>query len=538
MAQQDPGLTERPEESPQAAPEGSGDEASGQGIRFPQALTVLAIILVVVWVAAFFIPSGVYERTPEGDPIPGSYQQIPECSDAPEDAVCIDKSPLAMFQYLWVAPPNGLYGIEDEAGTVAAFNSGDLYGAAQIFLFVLAVGAFITVTMRTGAITAGIKRLALRFRQSPTLLIAILMVVFALGGTTYGMWEETLGFYVLLVALTLAMGFDRMVGAAIILLGAGSGIIASTVNPFATGVASDAAGIPLSDGLVLRVVMWLVLVPIAIAYVLWYARRVAADPSKSVIGIEPATAAATTGDVEDVPPLSGRQKAVLIVFLGAFLVMIYGFIPWDDIWSELFGGAEFPLPQMRDLLGDFYFTEASMLFLVAAVLIGLIAGFGEKGTVEAITAGAADFLGAALVIVLARAITVVMKNTYIIDTILDWMEGVVEGRSTIAFAELAWLVNIPIAFLVPSSSGHAALVMPILAPLADFAEVARSIAVTAYQSASGFVNLVTPTSAIIMGGLALAKIGYDRYLRFVTPFLGILLIAISVFVAIGTYFTA
>ena len=218
--------------------------------------------------------------------------------------------------------------------------------------------------------------------------------------------------------------------------------------------------------------------------------------------------------------------------------MIYGFIPWDDIWSELFSGAEFPIPQMKDLLGDFYFTEASMLFLVAAVLIGLIAGFGEKGTVDAITAGAADFLGAALVIVLARAITVVMKNTYIIDSILDWMEGVVEGRSTIAFAELAWLVNIPIAFLVPSSSGHAALVMPILAPLADFAEVARSVAVTAYQSASGFVNLVTPTSAIIMGGLALSKIGYDRYLRFVLPFMGILLILISIFVAIGTVFTS
>ena len=488
--------------------------------------------------AAFFIPSGLYERTPEGDPIPGTYQQIPECGSVAEGEACIDKSPLTMFQYLWVAPPNGLYGIEDEAGSVAAFNSGDLYGAAQIFLFVLAVGAFITVTMRTGAVTAGIKRLALRFRQSPTLLIAILMVVFALGGTTYGMWEETLGFYVLLVALTLAMGFDRMVGAGIILLGAGTGIIASTVNPFATGVASDAAGVPLSDGLLLRVVMWLVLVPIAIGYVLWYARRIARDPSKSVVGLEPPIGAGATGEVEEVPPLSGRQKTVLVIFLGAFLVMIYGFIPWDDIWSELFSGAEFPIPQMKDLLGDFYFTEASMLFLVAAVLIGLIAGFGEKGTVDAITAGAADFLGAALVIVLARAITVVMKNTYIIDSILDWMEGVVEGRSTIAFAELAWLVNIPIAFLVPSSSGHAALVMPILAPLADFAEVARSVAVTAYQSASGFVNLVTPTSAIIMGGLALSKIGYDRYLRFVLPFMGILLILISIFVAIGTVFTS
>ena len=309
--------------------------------KFPTAFTVLAIVLLAVWGLSFVIPSGKYEIDPKtGGPVPGTYEELPSCDDVPKGTQCVDKSLRARVQQLWVAPPNGLYGIENETGTVAAFNSGDLYGAAQIFLFVLAVGAFITITMSTGAIT-GISRLALRFRNSPTLLIAILMVVFALGGTTYGMWEETLGFYVLLVALTLAMGFDRMVGAGIILLGAGTGIIASTVNPFATGVASDAAGIPLADGLFLRVVMWLVLVPVAIGYVLWYARRVAADPARSVVGLE---TGAAMSDVEEVPPLTGRQKSVLVVFLGAFLLMIYGFIPWDDIWSELFGG-DFPLPR-------------------------------------------------------------------------------------------------------------------------------------------------------------------------------------------------
>ncbi|MEA2025877.1 MAG: hypothetical protein U9O18_04230, partial [Chloroflexota bacterium] len=193
----------------------------------------------------------------------------------------------------------------------------------------------------------------------------------------------------------------------------------------------------------------------------------------------------------------------------------------------------YPLPQMADLLGDFYFTEASVLFLVAAVLIGFIAGMGEKGTVGAITAGAADFLGAALVIVVARGITVVMKNTYIIDTILDWMEGLVSGTSSMVFAQLAFLVNIPIAFLVPSSSGHAALVMPILAPLADFAGVARDLVVTGYQSASGLVNLITPTSAVLMGGLALSKIGYDKYVKFIAPYLAILFVLIVIFMGLG-----
>jgi uncharacterized ion transporter superfamily protein YfcC len=509
---------------------------------FPSALTVLFLILGLVWAAAFFIPSGVYERTPDGDPIPGTYSEIPKCEkgvagestpvrsiDRTPEGACIDKSVQSMFQYLWIAPPNGLYGIEDEFGSVSSGNTGNLYGSAEIFLFVLVVGAFITITMRTGAVTAGITRLALRFKSSPRMLIVVLMVIFALGGTAYGMWEETLGFYVLLVALVLAMRFDRMVGAGIIFVGAGTGIIASTVNPFATGVASDAAGIPISEGLFLRVLMWLVLVPVGILYVLWYAKRVEKDPTKSVVGLDPDEA---VEEIEDAPSLTGRQKGILVVFLGTFLVMIYGFIPWTDIWGSMFN-SDYPLPQMADVLGDFYFTEAAVLFLVAAVLIGIIGQMGERGTVEAITAGAADFLGAALVIVVARSITVIMKNTYIIDTILDWMEGIVSGTSSMVFAQLAFLVNIPIAFLVPSSSGHAALVMPILAPLADFAGVARDLVVTGYQSASGLVNLITPTSAVLMGGLALSKIGYDKYIRFIAPYLAIMFILIVIFIGLG-----
>jgi uncharacterized ion transporter superfamily protein YfcC len=204
--------------------------------------------------------------------------------------------------------------------------------------------------------------------------------------------------------------------------------------------------------------------------------------------------------MSDVPILTGRQKLILVLFAGTFLLMIYGFIPWNDLWQEGFG-KNFPLPTFA----DFYFPEAATLFLVMAVVIGLIARLGEEGTVTTIVAGAADFLGAGLIIVLARGITVVMKNAYMTDTVLHWMEKAVSGRSQGAFGILAFIVNIPIAFLVPSSSGHAALVMPILAPLADFAGVSRALVVTAFQSASGFVNLFTPTSAVIMGGLALSK---------------------------------
>jgi uncharacterized ion transporter superfamily protein YfcC len=493
-------------------------------LRFPTAFTVLAAVLLLVWIAAFFVPAGAYD-TKDGGPVPGTYHRLPNCSTAPEGEQCVDTSAAFRFKQLWIAPPNGLYGVESDRGQVGPNEAGFLYGSAPIFLFVLAVGAFITVTMKTEAIQTGIGRLAMRFSHSGSVLVAMLMVVFALGGTTYGMWEETLGFFALLVPLALALGYDRMVAASIIFLGAGTGVIASTVNPFATGVASDAAGVGLGDGIGLRIAMWIVLVPLAIGYVLRYARRVGHDPARSVVGLSESDRTESQGLVTDVPALTGRQKLVLVLFAGSFLVMIYGFIPWNDLWQEGFG-RDFPLPTFN----DFFFPEAAALFLVMAVVVGLIAGLGEEGTVTTIVAGAGEFLGAALIVVFARGITVVMKNAYMTDTILHSMEKAVAGSSSAGFAVLAFLVNLPIGFLVPSSSGHAALVMPILAPLAGFADVAKSIAVTAYQSASGLVNLITPTSAVIMGGLALSKVGYDRYLKFVWPYLLTVFVVVCVFV--------
>jgi uncharacterized ion transporter superfamily protein YfcC len=511
------------------APETATPEAAPKErrkLKFPTAFTVLAAVLVLVWIASFFVPAGAYKLDPKtGGPMPGTYHELPSCSNA-NGELCVETSFDQRLKQLWIAPPNGLYGVENDRGFVSADETGVLYGSAMIFLFVLAVGAFITVTMKTEAIQTGIGRLALRFRHSGAVLIALLMGVFALGGTSYGMWEETLGFFVLLVPLALALGYDRMTAAAIVFLGAGTGVICSTVNPFATGVASDAAGISLGEGIGLRILMWLVLVSLAIGYVIRYARRVSRDPSRSVVGISPTDSQDAQGLIDDVPQLTGRQKLVLVLFIGSFLVMIYGFIPWNDLWQEGWG-KDFPLPTFA----SFYFAEAAALFFVMAVVIGLIAKLGEEGTVNTIIAGASDFLGAALIIVLARGITVVMKNTYMTDTVLHWMENAVSGSSQGLFGAIALVVNLPIAFLVPSSSGHAALVMPILAPLADFAGVARAVAVTAYQSASGLVNLITPTSAVIMGGLALSKVGYDRYLKFVWPFAAIAFVVAVVFVS-------
>ncbi|HEX4520803.1 MAG TPA: hypothetical protein VH063_14575 [Gaiellaceae bacterium] len=549
-------------ETPEQPSSQAGEGGKARKFKFPTAFTVLFAVLLLVWIASFFVPAGTYKTDAKtGAPVPGTYHKLPSCDApattapaidadsptesgvAPTDAEsapgatitageagqpCVDTSFMFRFKQLWDAPPNGLYGVESANGFVGPWEEGFLYGSAAIFFFVLAVGAFITVTMKTEAIQTGIGRLALRFRSSGSVLIAILMAVFALGGTSYGMWEETLGFFVLLVPLALALGYDRMTAAAIIFLGAGSGVIASTVNPFSTGVASDAAGISIGDGIGLRIAMWFVLVSLAIAYVIWYTRRIQAHPERSVVGISSSDAADAQTLITDVPALTGRQKIILVLFAGTFLVMIYGFIPWNDLWNEGFGN-NFPLPTFA----DFYFPEAATLFLVMAVVIGLIAKLGEEGTVTTIVAGAADFLGAGLIIVVARGITVVMKNAYMTDTVLHWMENAVSGKSQGTFGLIAFVVNLPIAFLVPSSSGHAALVMPILAPLADFAGVSRAVAVTAFQSASGLVNLVTPTSAVIMGGLALSKVGYNQYIKFVWPFALAVLVICGAFIGIA-----
>jgi uncharacterized ion transporter superfamily protein YfcC len=532
----------------QARPEGAAAEPKRR-FKFPTAFTILFFVLVLVWILTFIIKPGTYSYVScdggSPKPIPGTFESIN-----------VEHSIQARIYDLWLSPVNGLYGIRTPAepvaepasgllkkgetacgkvdgkqvpseivtppGNTGPYNSGDLAGAVQVFFFVLAIGAFITVTIKTGALDAGIGRITERFRKRGLLLIVILMVIFSVGGTTYGMAEETLGFYAIILPVLIALGYDRMVGVGIIMVGAGVGTLASTVNPFATGVASDAAGVALGDGIGLRLIMYVVFAALAVGYVLWYARRVKADPARSLVQAAEAGEAPADAPSGPAQAMTGRQKAVLWIFGLTFLLMIFSVIPWGDFSSSL----------ERITLG-WYFPELAALFLVGAVLVGLVGGLGEEGTVTGIVSGAGDFIGAALIIAVARGVTTIMNNAYITDTVLHGLESAVSGLSSGAFAVVMYLVNIPLAFLVPSSSGHATLAMPIMAPLGDFAGVSRAMVVTAFQSASGWMNLFTPTSAVVMGGLALSRIRYDRYLRFVAPLLGALLILTCLFMLLG-----
>ncbi|MGW2230111.1 YfcC family protein [Streptomyces formicae] len=488
---------------------------------FPSALTVLAIVTVAVWLLAFLIPSGQYDRNGSGAPVEGTYHRVDS-----------GQSFVDRLNDLFLSPVNGLYGIQDEkTSLVAPDNVGALYGSAGVFLFVLAIGSFITVVFATGALDRGIGRLAHRLRERGALLIAGVMAVFSVLGTVEGFAEETLGFYGLIVPLMLALGYDRMTAVGAIILGAGVGVLCSTVNPFATGVASSAADISLGDGIVLRFAMWIVLTGVTIAYVIRYAKRVRKDPERSLSGFLPGDKEQSATETDEVPGLTRLHKAVLVATGLVFAFMIFSVVPWS---SALTGKAD-AKPYGFEL--GWSFPQLAALFLCAAVLVGIVARMGEQKLSSTIIQGAADFVSPALVILLARGVTTIMNNSKITDTVLHSIEGVVKGTSSGIFAVIVFVVNLPLAFLIPSTSGHATLAMPILAPLADFAGVSRAVVVTAWQAASGWMNLWVPTTAVTIGGVALAKVGYDKYLRFVWPLLAILFLLICGFVALGAAVT-
>lgn len=484
-------------------------EERPHGFRLPSAYTILFALIILAAIATWIVPAGTYKLNDAGEPIPGTYREV-------------ESHPSKILVDSLTAPINGLYGIEAKDGNINYYNEGTLFGAIDIALFILVIGGFLGVTMKSGAIQAGIGNLVHRLQGRERWMIPALMTVFALGGTSYGMAEESLAFYALVITVAIAAGYDALTGAAIVLLGCGIGVLGSTVNPFATGIASGIAGVSISEGLIGRLVLLIVGLVIGIYFVMRYAEKVKKDPSKSLVfKMKAENEARFRGDAESGPTaLTGRHKLILSVFTLAFLVMIYGVIPWEDMGI--------PLPTWW-----WWFPEMTASFLLFAVIIGLIARLGEGDLTESFVDGARDLLGVALIIGIARGITVIMNNGEITDTVLHWIEIALGDTGEAAFSIVMYTLFLPLSFVIPSTSGLATLSMPIMAPLAGFVGVPESLIVTAYQSAAGLMNLFIPTSAVVMGGLAIARVPYGTYLRWVWPLLAALA-ALSILVLTAT----
>lgn len=425
--------------------------------------------------------------------------------------------------------------------------------ALPVCLFVMILGGFLGMMTETGALDNGIAVLVQKLKGNEIMLIPVLMLIFSLGGTTYGMCEETVPFYALLAATMMAAGFDPMVGAATVLLGAGCGCLGSTVNPFAVGAAVDAltgVGIEVNQSIIigLGAVLWIVTTAMSIFFVMSYAKKVKADKGSTILSMQELKDAEeahgkAASEVHKEVKLTGRQKGVLIAFAFTFVVMIVGFIPLADLnegvanffdagavydadgnavvqgWSALITG----LP-----IGQWYFDEASTWFFLMAVLIGIIGGLSEKQIVNTFITGAADMMSVVLVIALARGISVLMANTGLDVFVLDAAANALAGLSGVIFAPMSFLVYFGLSFLIPSTSGMATVSMPIMGPLTVKLGFSPEVMVMIFSAAIGVVNLFTPTSGAIMGGLALAKIEWTTWLKFALK----LIVALSVVCAV------
>jgi uncharacterized ion transporter superfamily protein YfcC len=429
-----------PGEAASPVPEGTGTASGG---RFPTAFTILFVLIAVVAALTWIVPAGQYERTysealGREAPVPGTYAEV-------------EPNPQGWWDVL-MAPIAGLY--DPATGTANAID---------VAVFVLVIGGFLAVVTKTGAIDAGIGWLLRKLEGREIWMIPILMVAFAAGGTSYGMAEESLAFYAIVLPVFIRAGYDALTGVAVIMLGAGIGTLGSTFNAFATVIASNAAGVPFTEGLLLRAFILLACLVAGILYVMRYAARVKADPAQSM----------------------------------------------------------------------------SALFLGMAILVWIVGKFApetrldEHTFVETFVNGARDLLGVALIIGVARGIVVVMDAGKVTDTILHALAGSLAGLGDVVFINTMLVFQTILSFLVPSSSGLAVLTMPILAPLSDFAGVQRDLTVTAYQSANGWVNLFNPTFAVVMGGLAIGRVSYDRWLRFLWPLLLILAVIIAGALSVG-----
>jgi uncharacterized ion transporter superfamily protein YfcC len=460
---------------------------------FPTAYTILFVLILFVAALTWIIPAGEYDRVVNEElgrevPVPGTYHEV-------------EASPQRLIRSMLMAPIAGMY--DPSAGEARAID---------VALFVLMIGGFLGVVTKTGAIDAGIGRAMTALRGREIWMIPILMALFAAGGTSYGMAEESLAFYALIIPVMIAAGYDALTAVAIIMLGAGIGTLGSTVNPFATVIASNAAQIPFTDGIWSRVVILAVGWLACVVYVMRYATRVKANPSASLVADMKAEnekhflKGKGTATIEFTP----ARRIILTIFAITFAIMIWGVSS-----------------------AGWWMGEMSALFLGSAILIGLIARMSEKELTGTFVDGAKDLLGVALIIGVARGIVVVMDDGKITDTILYGATQAVGDLSTLLFVNVLFWIEVLLSFFVPSSSGLAVLSMPIMAPLAEFAGASREVAVTAYQSANGLVNLINPTFAVVMGGLAIGRVGYDRWLKFMWPLLLALAIVITVVLSVG-----
>lgn len=438
--------------------------------RFPNALTLLVFGILIAMVLTWILPAGELERREDA----ATGRQVVVAGTYHE----VPPQPVGVFGAL-LAIPRGLA----DAGSV-------------VFLVFLAGGAFAVVDA-TGALRRGVDWLVQRLAGRTTLVIPIVSIVFATLGALSNTQEEIVALIPVLLVLVRRSGFDALTACAISVGAAVVGASFSPINPFQVGIAQKLAELPLLSGAGYRLIFLAIAVTIWIWGTLRHARR-HRQPLEAL-------------DEQTIGLHGGRTLAVLAVVIVSFAMLVVGIVRlgWD-------------------------FDQMSVLFFIMGVAAGLVGGLGVNRSSEAFIAGFRDMAFAAVLIGFARAISVVLEDGRVIDTIVQGMFTPLAGLP-VQLAALGMMVAHTVVHLpVPSVSGHAVLTMPLLVPLSDLLELSRQVTVLAYQYGAGMTDAVTPTNGALMAVLAAAGVGYDRWLRFTFPLFALLLLLGGISVVVAT----
>lgn len=471
---------------------------SSKGIKqfkVPHVYAIIFALMVIFAVLTWIVPSGSYQRQEVNGrevTVAGTYEQSEKTyiDEETGDEVDLRQGVFDVLQ----APTRGIQ------------------EAIEVVAFILIVGGSFQVITKTGAITSGMGRVVRRFKNKDILIIPIAMVLFALGGTSFGMAEETLPFFAIFMPIMMAMGFDSMTAFMVVFVGARTGYIASTINPFNVLIAQGILGIQGNPQLWLRMIAWVVLTAVAITWVVLYARRVKKNPESSITfedDIAKKVEFAADESALDAE-FTGRYKGVLAVFIAGMCLIIWGLVTQG--W---------------------YMNEISAVFLAMGLLAGVIAGFSQDVIAQEFVAGIADFAFSAIVVGLARGILVIASDGMIIDTILNALATGLGGIPAVLFTTLLYAVENLLAILVPSSSGLAALTAPIFGPLTELMGLNPEAAVWALSMGSATMSLICPTSAILVAGLGVCKIKLGQWWKTVWKFFLVVSLINIVFVAIS-----
>ncbi len=452
-------------------------------VKVPHTLVLISCILLFVAMATYIIPGGAYERfvneTGRELVVDGSFQLI-------------ENQPQGLFEVL-KAP---ISGIEE---------------AAEIIAFLFIVGGAFNIIMATKAIDSGINRTVHIFKGNEILIIPILMTLFSLGGAVFGMTEEALPFIAMLVPLSIALGYDSLIGMAMSYFACVIGFATAFLNPFNVGVAQQIAGIEVYSGFGLRLVLWIVGTLIGILFVMRYAARIKKNPELSpMYEIDMKRREEYLATASQDVLFTGRQKVILLTVALAMVVIVWGV-----------------------LTQDFYISEIAAVFLATGVIAGIIGKLSLDEIANAFVNGAKDMLGAALMVGFARAVVIVAENGQIIDTILFNLANMVGALPSLIAGYVMYVVQMFINFFVSSGTGQAALTMPILAPLSDLIDISRQTSVLIFQLGDGFSNALFPTSGVLIGCLGMAGIPYSKWFKWILPLQGIFFLMAIIFITVA-----